>query len=299
MFCFGKLFSLQIFNLEENPQSDTMSRVCAACGYDLSSSEFSNNQWSKGVGISRCRECVSEGITCDSDSFGAARTNNATRVDVNVFDYDEEGSAKYCSYGYYTGGQRTGQRCVAKWYKDHEDHFDDDLYAVEKAKNIITQWNQALGDEFKIRINVPDRWTIDGRDCLVEPYIDGFFKMNSNTGWTSSDMSDEVLKLQALSHYSYHVSSGQFLLCDLQGGLYRDFIVLTDPVILSRRGNLGPMDLGPKGMSSFFHYHHCNYYCRNHWTQPRDQHDYYSARHQTTAHFGTNDDDDDDDDDDY
>ena len=66
------------------------------CAAFLSSSEFSNNQWSKGVGTSRCRECVSEGITCDSDSFGAARTNNATRVDVNVFDYDEEGSA--CQY---------------------------------------------------------------------------------------------------------------------------------------------------------------------------------------------------------
>jgi hypothetical protein len=43
------------------------SRDCAACGYELSRSEFSNNQWSKGVGTSRCRECVSEGITCDSD----------------------------------------------------------------------------------------------------------------------------------------------------------------------------------------------------------------------------------------
>jgi len=275
------------------------SRVCAACGNDLNSSDFSTKQWSKGVGTSRCRECVSEGIICQSDSFGAARTNNATRVAVNVYDYDEEGSAKYCSYGSYTGGQRTGQRCVAKWYKDGEDHFENDLYAVEKAKNIITQWNQAFGDEFKIRINIPVRWTIDDRDCLVEPFIDGFFKMNSNTGWTSADISDEVLKLQALSHYSYHVSSGMFLLCDLQGGLYRDFIVLTDPVILSRRGNLGPMDLGPKGMSSFFHYHHCNCYCRNDWTEPRDQHNYYSARHQTTAHFGTYGDDDDDDDDSY
>jgi len=273
-------------------------RVCAACGYNLRSSEYSTNQWSKGVGTSRCRECVAEGITTNSDSFGACRTNNATRVNVDVYDYDEEGSAKYCSYGYYTGGQRTGQRCVAKWYKDEEDHFDHDLYAVEKAKKIITQWNQALGDNFKIRINIPERWTIDGRDCLIEPFIDGFFKMNSNTGWTSSDISEDVLKLQALSHYSYHVSSGQFLLCDLQGGLYRDFIVLTDPVILSRNGRLGPMDLGPKGMSSFFHYHHCNRYCRSHWSEPRDQYNYYKARHKTTINVGTYDDDDDDEDDD-
>jgi hypothetical protein len=39
--------------------------------------------------------------------------------------------------------------------------------------------------------------------------------------------------MQALSHYSYHTSGGQFLVCDLQGGIYRDGVIL-DPIILSR-----------------------------------------------------------------
>ena len=36
-----------------------------------------------------------------------------------------------------------------------------------------------------------------------------------------------------LSHYSYHVSNGAYLLCDLQGGVYKDGVVLTDPVVMS------------------------------------------------------------------
>lgn len=39
--------------------------------------------------------------------------------------------------------------------------------------------------------------------------------------------------MQALSHYSYHVLNGEYLLCDLQGGINDDSVVLTDPVIHS------------------------------------------------------------------
>jgi hypothetical protein len=259
------------------------SRVCCACGHDLSSSEYSRNQWAKGVGMSRCSECVSECVRSDADSFGAARFNETKKFSVNVNQYDEEGSAKYCSYGRYTGGLRTGQRCVAKWYKDGGDHFANDLNAVNKTEKIVTQWNQAFGDNFKVRINIPETAIISDKCCLVEPFIEGFFKINSNTGWTTAEVTDEVLKLHALSHYSYHVSSGQFLLCDLQGGIYRDFIVLTDPVIMSRDCRFGLMDLGPRGMSTFFYHHTCNHFCRREWTRPRDQHDYFARRMQTTV----------------
>jgi DNA-directed RNA polymerase subunit RPC12/RpoP len=33
-------------------------RRCAECGYSLDSDEFSNNQWNKGPGASRCIDCV-------------------------------------------------------------------------------------------------------------------------------------------------------------------------------------------------------------------------------------------------
>lgn len=74
--------------------------------------------------------------------------------------------------------------------------------------------------------------------------------------------------LQALSHYSYHVSSGQYTLCDLQGGVYRDGVILTDPVIHSVDRSYGSTDLGQEGMTTFFHGHVCNAYCKSSWTKP-------------------------------
>jgi hypothetical protein len=90
-----------------------------------------------------------------------------------------------------------------------------------------------------------------------------------------------------------------FVLCDLQGGLFRDGIILTDPVILSRNGRFGASDLGPQGISTFFHYHRCNRFCQDHWTQPCDQTDYYRRSSRTTMSFTHVNYDDDDDDNSY
>ena len=43
--------------------------------------------------------------------------------------------------------------------------------------------------------------------------------------------------MQALSHYSYHFSDGQRLVCDLQGGHYGEYYILTDPVIEVKGGS--------------------------------------------------------------
>ena len=119
---------------------------------------------------------------------------------------------------------------------------DSDTF--KQTRRIITQWNQQkCGDNTIIRINSPQRWAVDGRDCLIEPFIEGFFKINSNNGWCTDEESDEIDVLQALSHFSYHISSGQFALCDIQGGIFRDGIILTDPVILSESRRFGPTDL--------------------------------------------------------
>jgi hypothetical protein len=68
---------------------------------------------------------------------------------------------------------------------------------------------------------------------LWSPFVHNWTKFNSNSGWSSSTGTEQDLVMQALSHYSYHTSGGQFLVCDLQGGIYRDGVIL-DPIILSR-----------------------------------------------------------------
>jgi hypothetical protein len=63
----------------------------------------------------------------------------------------------------------------------------------------------------------------------------------------------------AASHFSYHVSAGQFVLCDLQGGVYSNAVVLVLIQSFLSRGKLyGVTDLGPRGISSFFSNHRCN-----------------------------------------
>lgn len=254
-------------------------RVCSACGHDISVDDFSRNQWAKGVGVSRCMICIQEGVASDSNGFETARENNCTKIQVDLNQIFAQGTFKYCAEGRYAGGQRTGQKCVAKYFI-HDDEMNDeffskDLDAVDMALRIITQWNQAaIVPNLTIRLNMPQIWTINDVKCIVEPYIDGFTKFNSNTGWVGAGGNLTNI-LQALSHYSYHISSGQFVLCDIQGGHQRGAVVLTDPVVMSRKHRFGPTDLGPMGMSTFFHYHQCNSYCRREWTKPRDQTGYY------------------------
>ncbi len=59
--------------------------------------------------------------------------------------------------------------------------------------------------------------------------------------------------LGALSHFFYHYSGGQYLLCDLQGCSDDSGIILSDCVINSTAARRhGPSDLGPDGISTFF-----------------------------------------------
>lgn len=52
---------------------------------------------------------------------------------------------------------------------------------------------------------------------LIEPFIENYRKFNSALGQAPDD--DEFAgPIQALSHFSYHISDGKMLLCDLQGG---------------------------------------------------------------------------------
>eukprot|EP00892_Ulva_mutabilis_P004116 jgi/Ulvmu1/2076/UM123_0008.1 len=93
---------------------------------------------------------------------------------------------------------------------------------------------------------------------LVEPFIDNFSKFNSNTGWVPGCDGAHAIwveAMQALSHFSYHASGCKYLLCDLQGAVRRNKIILTDPVILSADQRYGPTDLGQQGIEQFFFHH--------------------------------------------
>lgn len=98
--------------------------------------------------------------------------------------------------------------------------FSTDELATERALLLLTQFNNSGISSLAKRLNKGEQWNggPTGK-FLLEPHIDNFEKFNSNSGWVSSRYSDSINVLQALSHFSYHVSGGQFTLCDLQGGI--------------------------------------------------------------------------------
>ena len=162
----------------------------------------------------------------------------------------------------------------------------------------------ALPDEFHVEFVQATLYTVrdwnfggDGRVPFVaEPELEGrFSKWNNNAGGVASvcgalgrlsltqgiieegdedEESDEDYEPAetfnhldvpaALSHFSYSVSQGRKLLCDIQGvHNAADGFTLTDPVLhtLSKRRN-GSTDKGEEGMNRFFATHECNGLCR-------------------------------------
>mmetsp|Transcript_15818 Transcript_15818/g.34901 ORF Transcript_15818/g.34901 Transcript_15818/m.34901 type:complete len:310 (+) Transcript_15818:47-976(+) len=185
-----------------------------------------------------------------------------------------EGGFRYVYRGVYTSGPRQGEECVMKEFKSggvHEDiFFKEDIEAVKKAGDLIEKFNAAGVVSKGVYLNEPEVWSgnagrIAGHKVLVEPMIKGeYFKFNSNTGHAEPD----TQSMQALSHFTYHQSKGQYLLCDLQGGRYDGFYVLTDPVIHSKNKEFGGTDLGADGIENFMAHHRCGRFCSPSWKMP-------------------------------
>ena len=266
----------------------SMSRKCFNCEEFLDKDCYSSNQWRK-KSLARCRACVNGGSSGSSQSqkrrrLDTARCNNSSSASFTNYALSHpfaSGTFRWVAKGSYTTGARSGEACVTKWFKSghhfEKTFFNEDIKAVEKAIDIVSQFNQSNIIDKTIKVNRAEVWTFtdssgswSGRKSLTEPYIADWVKFNSNSGWADdSTIWGEVM--QALSHFSYHVSSGKFVLCDLQGGLYSNGAILTDPVILSRTKSYGITDLGELGISNFFARHECNRYCKARWQQPRKQ----------------------------
>ncbi|KAI8944606.1 kinase-like domain-containing protein [Xylaria longipes] len=205
-----------------------------------------------------------------------SRKNNATEASIErqIF---ASGTFKNVYSGQYTAGTRAGQACVAKEFKTgsvYEDHyFAQEMNIIRCTQKVIDDWHDARVIDKRILLNTPEIWEFEetGAKNLVEPMIENFEKFNSNTGWASITGGVWSEAMQALSHFSYHNSGGQLLLCDLQGGSYQNGYILSDPVIMSQTQTYGPTDLGPNGIRSFFHRHRCGSFCKNEWQRPRYQ----------------------------
>ncbi|CAP60193.1 uncharacterized protein PODANS_1_5070 [Podospora anserina S mat+] len=248
------------------------SRACISCSRSLPRSSYTANQYSRGEGDSCCAACVHSHrndtpTAIQSDSGRYNRANEAKFTQNSMANPFVQGAFRWVAKGAYVDGGRQGQACVCKWFKAggtmDSDYFTLDIKSVDKALEIINHFNQLNILNKTVKVNVPEVWVWGGNNSragqksLVEPFIQNYKKFNSNSGWTD-ESKPWALAMQALSHFSYHISGGNFVLCDLQGGIYQNEVVLTDPVILSPTQQYGVTDLGPNGISSFFSQHVCN-----------------------------------------
>ena len=214
-----------------------------------------------------------------------------------------QGSFRFAAKGTFVGGPGDASGvadAVGKWFKTKSMQSDEkyalmDLKASQKAVELVSAWNDLASSDrhfFKriddlrpacarpasmLQVVEPQLWKwapgskLAGQSLMIEPFLPYFEKWNSNSGWQSDSSWGQVMA--ALSHFSYHVTGGELLLCDLQGGVSdRAGCVLTDPVICSRERSYGLTDLGPEGMSLWFKHHKCTRHCYASWMKPPVQH---------------------------
>lgn len=252
-------------------QQATLTRLCLGCGRSQTRDNFSRTQWKeKATAETRCLTCVHEGVWSKEALRSSARTNDGAKAEFEQAVY-AQGSFRNVWRGRYTSGRRTGQHCVRKRFKPEFAALEAayqtaDQRVVSETIAIVDAYNREDLLDKVVRVNQTALWKdTDGKMSEVEPFIEGWTKFNSNSGWARDDTPwDQVM--QALSHFSYHRSGGQRLLCDLQGGTNAHGALITDPAVMTHEpGTNGPTDLGFKGMHSFFASHQCNQYCRSAW----------------------------------
>ena len=113
---------------------------------------------------------------------------------------------------------------------------------------------------------------------FVEPYLEGkWVKWTNNFDYVNKEVPAFQREVtQALSHYSYHISNGTFMMVDIQGTFDGRCFSLSDPAFLTMTKNgglMGPTDIGGAGVNAFFFETHrkCNRFCGADWLRPEEK----------------------------
>lgn len=136
-----------------------------------------------------------------------------------------------------------------------------------KVKFLMAKVVRIELDEFRVRF-----MSYEKRFRGVRPVMKKFTN-NLNFVMDEAALPDEedkrALRLAiAYSHFSYHITDGYLLVCDLQGIRTVDTkgkptLLLTDPAIhCSKHLRFGKTNLHGDGFKGFFKQHRCNGYCR-------------------------------------
>ena len=194
-------------------------------------------------------------------------------------------------------GDRPYFPCIVKLFKGscpkmaHEWHKD--MEVLEKARLMAEKFNRDVKPSIHVQFASaflyqlhhvgqvvtfsalcqrrmrPGRGVPKEKIC-VEPFLEGdYIKANCNNGYVNKDRGRHLEVAQAFSHWTFSVTDGELLICDLQGVLGDVGWKFTDPAIHDATGQqrFGKTDLGPRGINAFFRSHVCNDICKD-WKKP-------------------------------
>ena len=139
------------------------------------------------------------------------------------------------------------------------------IYLAREFNSALRQSGLEFKEIFYITVEILYRPSNKAYYTL-EPYISGnYIKFNNNNGWIDKHQEIYHSVLQAFSHFTLCYSKGTLMITDVQGCVYDDKYLLTDPAIHTFDRNKVLPDLtnkGPEGYSAFFGTHICNKFCK-------------------------------------
>lgn len=175
---------------------------------------------------------------------------------------------------------------VAKHPRLDANRYLTDLETQTVASKLALEFNQKLNKTPKkshiqikflkakvVHIKNSSRWL-----ACENRFPDGalpMIKFNNNAGFVQdpetmdSDGKTRLELATAFSHFTYSITAGYLLVCDIQGIRAKDStdvdtLLLTDPAIhcAQHPPRFGKTNLGQNGFNRFFKRHECNQYCR-------------------------------------
>eukprot|EP00667_Euglena_gracilis_P007168 EG_transcript_7226 len=278
---------------EGNVQLHSPGGSLLACEVEVKDEDTTYNS---SVGIERCQEDDAEGEQLDfdaiflEDGLGVAEpaikytysprkakwTRREVSVQLSAMQLGE-GTMRYAFPLTDLSLPAGQQRCVAKVFRSanaREEAYFADVEMHSLCSALAKQYNR-FNPPKKVTFTEPCviqclSRTSPGEDGLltliVEPLLEGqFTKYSNNAGYV--DYLAARATPHAFSHFTYHFTRGQLLVCDIQGvgDMY------TDPQIHSNKkggGVWGEGDLGAEGMERFFATHQCSSLCQHFQLQP-------------------------------
>ncbi|CAE7226055.1 ak1 [Symbiodinium natans] len=192
--------------------------------------------------------------------------------------------------------------CIVKQFRrshaQYAKEWDKDLTVLNKAQDLARKFNKDVRPPVKIQFagaflyqvyqpgaeyeqsgffwprleKIADASVQKAEKVCVEPHFEGkFVKANCNNGYVGQFVDPSLGELsfhrtaQAFSHWTWTVTEGALLVCDLQGVMKEGDWQFTDPAIHDAAGTqlYGLTDLGPRGINAFFRTHTCNHICQH------------------------------------